>query len=259
VPNASLIFLAFIATAMLLSGCGTRTQLTDGAFLAPVGKGGHKKIGKPYRVAGKIYYPLSSAAGYNQTGVASWYGRDFHGRLTANGERYDMHAMTAAHTTLPLPTLARVTNLENGRHVVVRINDRGPFVKSRLIDLSYAAAKVLGYTDKGTVRVRVQALQNSASSPKPDPSHVIVPTVRPLLKKSQMYVQVGAFASMENADRLRGSLAGLFPSAHVSSLSQEAQQLYRVRIGPFWDMQQIEHTVIELQQHGQTETVIMAE
>ena len=244
---------------MLLSGCNTRTQLTDGAMLAPVGKGGHKKIGKPYRVAGKTYYPLSSAAGYNQTGVASWYGRDFHGRLTANGERYNMHAMTAAHTTLPLPTLARVTNLENGRQVVVRINDRGPFVKSRLIDLSHAAAKALGYTDKGTARVRVQALQDSASIPKPDSPSAAAPAIRPLISKSRVYVQVGAFASMENADRLRGSLTGLFPSTHVSTLSQEAQQLYRVRIGPFSDMQQIERTMSQLQHQGQTETVIMAE
>jgi len=245
---------------MLAACTSTRTQMTDGAFLTATDKGDGKKVGAPYRVAGKTYYPVKSAAGYDETGVASWYGRDFHGRLTANGERYDMHAMTAAHTILPLPTLARVTNLANGRQVIVRINDRGPFVKNRLIDLSYAASRTLGFTERGTTRVRVQALQNNApGQQQPEAPPKIGPIDRPLLKDTQMFVQVGAFASIENATRLRTSLAGMFPSAHISSLPQEERQLYRVRIGPFADIQQLEHTVIELQQKGQTDTVIMTE
>jgi len=144
-------FVAMSALLLLLSGCGkshvSYSPSRDGAPSAssypsnqsarlPSGNGGYVKTGKPYQIAGRWYYPLSSAAGYHETGTASWYGSKFHGKKTANGERYDMHAMSAAHKTLPMPTMVRVTNLNNGRAVVVRVNDRGPFVKNRVIDLS---------------------------------------------------------------------------------------------------------------------------
>jgi rare lipoprotein A len=116
------------------------------------------KIGKPYEVFGVTYYPLSSSEGYVEEGIASWYGKKFHNRPTANGEVYDMYAITAAHKTLPLPTWVRVTNLDNLRSMVLRINDRGPFVGDRIIDLSYAAAEVLGFEEQGTANVRVEAL-----------------------------------------------------------------------------------------------------
>ncbi|MDQ6993192.1 MAG: septal ring lytic transglycosylase RlpA family protein [Mariprofundus sp.] len=112
---------------------------------------------------------MQSITSYDQTGIASWYGKDFHGKTTANGERYDMHTLSAAHKTLPLPTLVRVTNLDNGRVITVRVNDRGPFVKERLIDLSYAAAKALDYDRKGTAHVRVQTLDIAAEH-RPLPS-----------------------------------------------------------------------------------------
>jgi len=126
-----------------------------------VGEGGIVKRGNPYQIDGQWYYPLASGDTYDEVGVASWYGTKFHGKKTANGETYDMHAMTAAHTTLPIPSVVRVTNLENGKAIEVRVNDRGPFVKSRLIDLSYAAAKALGYRKQGTTRVRVQVIHSA--------------------------------------------------------------------------------------------------
>ena len=113
--------------------------------------------GAPYRIKGRVYVPHAQP-GYDRTGVASWYGRAFHGRRTANGERFDMHAMTAAHPTLPLSTLVRVTNLDNGRSIAVRINDRGPFARGRIIDLSHAGARALGFEGRGTARVRVTVI-----------------------------------------------------------------------------------------------------
>lgn len=117
--------------------------------------GGVYKLGRPYMVAGRWYYPREQP-GYDRIGVASWYGRDFHGRRTSNGEIYDMHALTAAHPTLPLPSYAYVTNLANGRTLLVRVNDRGPYVADRIIDLSYASASTLGLTQRGLGRVRVR-------------------------------------------------------------------------------------------------------
>ena len=128
--------------------------------LAGCQSGGHVakatsvKVGKPYQINGEWYYPRMVDR-YRETGVASWYGVPFHGRKTANGEIYDMHSMTAAHPTLPLPSMARVTNLENGRSITVRVNDRGPFAKKRIIDLSRRAAWELGFKDQGTAKVEV--------------------------------------------------------------------------------------------------------
>ena len=112
----------------------------------------------PYSVLGKTYYPITDARNYRATGTASWYGTKFHGQATANGEAYDLYGMTAAHKTLPLPSYVRVTNLENGKSVVLRVNDRGPFYSDRIIDLSFAAAKKLGYAETGTARVQVEGI-----------------------------------------------------------------------------------------------------
>ena len=118
----------------------------------------NKWANRPYTVMGKRYYPVTGDKAMNQVGTASWYGKQFHGKKTAIGEVYDMHAMTAAHPTMELPSFAKVTNLENGRSVIVRVNDRGPFLHGRIIDLSYAAAVRLGYQKKGTARVRVERI-----------------------------------------------------------------------------------------------------
>ena len=177
-----------------------------------------------YDALGRRYYVLASADGYMERGVASWYGPSFHGGSTSSGESYDMYGMSAAHKTLPLPTYARVTNLKNGRSVVVRINDRGPFVANRLIDLSYSAALQLDMIREGTTLVEVRALTpgipdnltRSAQSPPP-----------------ALYVQAGAFADAHNAERLLARLqaAGL-PGVFVTLPGEGKQSLYRVRLGP---------------------------
>lgn len=125
------------------------------------GKIGRYKIGKPYQIAGRWYYPQEDWS-YAEDGVASWYGPNFHGKYTANGETYDQNSLTAAHRTLPMPSLVRVTNLDNGRSLVVRVNDRGPFAKDRIIDMSRRGAQLLGYLDKGTARVRVEILREES-------------------------------------------------------------------------------------------------
>ncbi len=269
--------LALIALllAIGLGACGRQgvTIFDDGGYTpAPVASGGHRKTGKPYQVAGRWYYPLQSAAGYDETGIASWYGRDFHGKKTANGETYNMHAMSAAHKTLPLPTMVRVTNLDNGRSVVVRVNDRGPFVKNRIIDLSYAAARALGYDRKGTARVRVQALSGSvAASPPPVAAPAPIrgsaasnqrvargnPTAAPL-PDNAVYVQVGAFSSYANALRMKRRLHNFAPVViQRKPLVQGA--LYRVRIGPLLAMPRVEQTVLALQQAGFDQAIVVIE
>ena len=177
-----------------------------------------------YNVLGQRYYVLTTADGYLERGVASWYGPTFHGGNTSSGEPYDMYAMTAAHKTLPLPCYARVTNLRNGRSIVVRINDRGPFVANRLIDLSYTAATKLDMIRDGTTLVEVRAL---------------TPAVPDVLTRSvaqpppALYLQAGAFTDQQNAQRLLARLqaAGL-DRAFIALPLENGAHLYRVRLGP---------------------------
>jgi rare lipoprotein A len=162
-----------------------------------------------YTVLGKTYRVLNTAAGYDAVGNASWYGRKFHGRLTSSGEPFDMYQLTAAHRTLPIPTYARITNLDNGRTTIVRINDRGPFHDDRIIDLSYAAAVKLGFAAVGTARVRVEVLEPG----------------------EDFVLQAGAFSDLDRADRLKAALNSLTGTpAYVVKVSGES--LYRVRLGP---------------------------
>lgn len=191
-----------------------------------------------YKVDGKRYYVLGTAEGYEATGVASWYGPTFNGLRTADGERYDMYAMTAAHKTLPLPCYVRVTNLSNGRSVVVKVNDRGPFVANRLIDLSYVAAAKLDMLATGTALVEVRAitpgnpveLTRVAESPPPT-----------------LYVQVGAFAIRGHAERVVSRLhaAGL-AGAFIFGPPAARSHLYRVRIGPVSGVPEFDRLVARL-------------
>ena len=191
-----------------------------------------------YDVLGKRYYVLAASDGYLERGVASWYGPTFHGGNTSSGEPYDMYAMTAAHKTLPLPCYARVTNLRNGRSVVVRINDRGPFVANRLIDLSYTAAAKLDMIREGTTLVEVRALS---------------PTVPDELTRSAaqpppaLYVQAGAFADQQHAQRLLARLqaAGL-ERVFIASPLQNGTHLYRVRLGPVESVAQFDELTARL-------------
>jgi peptidoglycan lytic transglycosylase len=181
-----------------------------------------------YDVLGKRYFVLGASDGYVERGVASWYGPTFHGVNTSSGELYDMYGMTAAHKTLPLPTYARVTNLRNGRSCVVRINDRGPFVANRLIDLSYTAAAKLDMLREGTTLVEVRALEPG----HPDNLTRIAEAPPPTL-----YVQVGAFADQNNAQRAiqRLRAAGL-ATAFIAPPASDKPLLYKVRVGPINDV-----------------------
>ncbi len=154
---AQLCALAFGCLA--LANCSSGSSKYSPRVIAdgePIPKGGGTyRVGQPYRVNGRIYYPSENTR-YRAEGIASWYGPDFHGRLTANGEVYDMHSISAAHTTMPIPSYARVTNLKNGRSIIVRVNDRGPYAQNRIIDLSIGAAKALDFYGEGLARVRVE-------------------------------------------------------------------------------------------------------
>ena len=199
-----------------------------------------------YEVMGQRYYVKKSAAGYRERGIASWYGTKFHGRETSSGERYDMYAMTAAHKTLPLPTYVRVTHLGNGRSIVVRVNDRGPFVGDRIIDLSYAAAVRLGMHNEGTALVEVEVV----GPQEPGAAATVAgagagetgdgpPTVEP--EAVPVWLQVGAFSDAANAARLRDRLAD-HGIDQVVTLSERRrrQTVYRVRIGPLTQVEAAE-------------------
>lgn len=189
-----------------------------------------------YEVMGHRYYVMNGAAGYRERGIASWYGTKFHGRTTSSGEPYDMYAMTAAHKTLPLPTYVRVTHRGNGRSIVVRVNDRGPFVGDRIIDLSYAAAVRLGMHNDGTALVDVEAIQpGTASMP------LVARADSPTTQAEPVWLQVGAFSDEANADRLRSRLAGEGIRDVVTvSEGRARRQVFRVRIGPLTAVEEVE-------------------
>ena len=198
--------------------------------LSPIGN-------QPYTVFNKTYYPLKDAAGYHARGIASWYGRQFRGKFTSDGERYNMYAMTAAHKTLPLPSYARVTDLTNGRSVIVRVNDRGPFLNNRLIDLSYAAAAKLGMLRTGTALVEVDGIapwENPVQVAKaPAYAAPAAPAAKATaLDPPRLYLQVGAFASRRNAETLRTRLEEAdFTQVCVQRSRSTPNMPFRVRIG----------------------------
>lgn len=219
-----------------LGGCGFRSVPPGGSITPPPGKSGKGKGGtyRPYTIRGQTYYPLASGEGYSENGVASWYGPQFHGRKTANGETYNMHQMTAAHRILPMNTRVLVRNLDNGRTAEVRINDRGPFVNNRIIDLSYAAANALGVVGPGTARVHVRSVGN-----------------QPIRYVGPFYVQYGAFVVRENALRLRDRLAGRgYRGTRVTRGELGGTIYWRVQIGAFNTLEQAEGVRVGLLQES---------
>lgn len=272
---------ALFALALLLSACGSAPsrdgtpprKLNPGDIKdavpkrEPITKAGNKS---PYTVLGQTYVLMPSSKGYRQTGIASWYGTKFHGQSTSNGETYDVYEMTAAHKTLPIPTYVLVTNLENNRQAIVRVNDRGPFVSNRIIDLSYAAAVKLGYADKGTAFVEVAAIDVDNWPPRgtPDappavsaplaPAQPLSKTVSPAplppaaansapiaqpgaadtvanVNAGEFYVQAGAFGDPRAAETLRARIAKAQTNPVIVRRTPSGPVLYRVRIGPFHD------------------------
>jgi rare lipoprotein A len=192
----------------------------------------------PYTVLGESYRVLPSARGYHERGIASWYGNKFHGFTTSTFEKYDMYSFSAAHKTLPLPSYARVTNLENGRSVVVRVNDRGPFVQNRIIDLSYAAAVKIGVWPKGTAMVDVQAIDpaqaQGTGAPPMTASRETTPAKTP---KPALYLQVGAFGDRANAERAAAVVrAACLGDVRVVAATVNGRAVQRVRLGPLADV-----------------------
>ncbi len=221
--------------------------------------------GPQYKVLGKHYRVMPSSAGYQERGVASWYGRKFHGNLTSNRETYNMYAMSAAHKTLPLPTYVRVRNLSNNKSVIVRVNDRGPFVHNRIIDLSYAAALKLDMVRDGTGLVEVTAI--SFDEPPGDrpvresvPAAPPEPTPEPPAPADRLFIQVGAFGDRANAERRLGTLSGAgIRGAFIHEEQASGQALYRVRIGPVADVVQYDLLVEELENLGITDPYLISE
>lgn len=228
----------------LLAACAGSVQAPKSA--------GTYKVGNPYQIAGRWYYP-SDDPHYQETGTASWYGPTFHGKSTANGERFDENDVTAAHRTLPMPSWVEVTNLENGRKLVVRVNDRGPFAKDRIIDLSRLSAQLLGVERQGTARVHVKRIYPkgqqptvvAAAPPPPPPAPVAAPQVPP----GDIFVQVAALSDRGRA----ASLAAEISRFGVSNISSTGTGFYRVRVGPFADEASAASVLAQLQAAGYAE------
>lgn len=206
----------------------------------------------PYTVFGQRYTPMQDGRNYRETGLASWYGTKFHGQLTANGEDYDLYGMTAAHKTLPLPTYVRVTNVENNRSIIVRVNDRGPFYSDRIIDLSYAGAKKLGFAERGTAMVRVEGIDPVAWQQQNNPGYLVrnnppQEVLQPRAAGQGLYLQVGAFSSDVAAEQLRLRLQNVVnTSVFVSPVQQNAQTLHRVRLGPLANQDEAQRVIDSL-------------
>lgn len=270
--SKQLFFILTMALLLLISGCSTTpeeesrySQKHDSApehevdFSAipnavpkvePLSRYGNPDT---YIVRGKRYYRLTTSKGYVEQGNASWYGTKFHGHRTSSGETFDMYAMTAAHKTLPLPTYTRVTNLDNGRSIIVKVNDRGPFHASRIIDLSYVAAGKLDILKRGTGRVEVVALNSGL--PDTTPKTTVLPE-----KRLIHFIQVGAFKERFNAVNLEQKLTRSdISDTRISSTQTHSGTIYRVQIGPFTSEQEALTLSRELISHGHADTVVINE
>ena len=225
------IFMAFI-----LSGC---TVLKPSPGVPEKPSPGHTtqpKRHKPYKALGEWYQPIDSSHGFRQHGLASWYGKKFHGRKTSNGETYDMYKSSAAHKTLPFDTYVRVHNLSNGKKLDVRINDRGPFVRGRIIDLSYKAAQELGIVGPGTATVEIVAL---GAAVKQETEIKTKKSYKPVDYYSGNFTfQVGAFIDRQNAEKLKEKLDQKYKNAHIAKFDNGSETFYRVRVGKFSTLEQ---------------------
>lgn len=290
---------ALASVALALAGCGS-TQSGSSGPGASKGSGaaqvGSYKVGRPYRINGVWYHPAENPA-YDETGVASWYGPGFHGRRTANGERYNQGDLTAAHPTLPMPSLVQVTNLDNGRSIKLRINDRGPFANNRIIDVSHRAAQLLGFEKQGTAKVRVrivpeesQQLAALARGEAPPPVQEAKPPAAPAepepvqvaerpqqspdptpsvempdglihfeeTEPSNLFIQAGSFTDYSNATQLA---ARLEPHGYVQiePAAVSGQSFYRVRIGPMESVDEADGLLARLISDGYTESRVIVQ
>ena len=249
--------------ALVVAGCGSRsvppvsTSGNDGNYPLPTTTkpdGSPLATQRPYTVGGRTYTPLPSAEGYREIGLASWYGPNFHGKSTSNGEKYDMEAMTAAHKILPMNTWVRVSNVKTNQTAVLRINDRGPFVDKRIIDLSKAAARQLGVLGPGTATVEVIALgyRRQGTGTATVPAQYDAPAS---YNDGLFTVQVGAFSSQENANRLAQQLKAAWGETFVVKYDRGDQIFYRVRVGRFLQLNQAESMQEKLRAAGQAQAI----
>ncbi len=251
------LLLLMLGLCLALSGCGLGKTKYPRPSMGPFKQQKYPLSGKSYEINGKRYYILASAAGYQEEGVASWYGRDFHGRKTANGEIYDMHALTAAHKTLPLDTWVRVTNMANNREVTLRVNDRGPFVRDRVIDLSYAGARELGMVEAGTTPVRIEALG------KPEEREIdgrmTTVLVQPRsYQEGRFAVQVGSFRNRDNAENLAASLRPEYGLVTLENFDRGDAVFYRVQVSERKTLGQAMDLQVRLETQGYKDCFVVA-
>lgn len=241
------ILICIASCFILIAGCAAKKQhaspSASQARQKEQTKVKSKPSQKPYTVMGKKYEPLDTHVGFVQTGVASWYGKDFHGKRTSNGEAYDMHELTAAHKTLPLGVYVKVRNTDNNREVVVRVNDRGPFVKGRIIDLSYAAARELGVDVVGTAPVRVEALGYKAEGESQY-------TSAENYDKGTYTVQIGSFKDYHNAERLMREMRNIFGFSEIEETAISGERFHRVYAGKYTSLRDAERAEEDFSTHG---------
>lgn len=285
--SSRILSISLLAFSLLLSGCISHKSTSPGTVSIPPDF--HVKDGVPrikfdpkditpaipkwepysrygnrpsYQVLGKTYHVLSKPGRFKQQGIASWYGTKFHGRRTSSWEFYDMFAMTAAHKTLPLPSYVKVTNLENKRSAIVRVNDRGPFHNGRIIDLSYAAAHVLGVASKGTAPVAIELISPAKTAQKPvqksapsttaahlNPGNTIKPAVT-ASGSEQLYLQVGAFSALDSAQNLQAKLMAIINHpVSINPIAAKPHGLLRVIVGPFQKPEEMNQISALIQSH----------
>lgn len=262
--------LAVLILAFALSACaggfGGRQPDAPPDGQLPMGdQGGSQKVGNPYKIGGVWYYP-SVDPDYDEVGFASWYGQDFHGKPTANGETYNMNALTAAHKTLPMPSFVKVTNLENGRSIVLRVNDRGPFAKGRIIDISRRGAQLLGFERQGVTRVRVQLSDENgrvianrrgphvAQTP-PEPQRLPDAVAQ---ASDSFFVQVGSFSDRANALEMVTNIQQTGRKATIVGTPTVRGTFWRVRVGPFRSRRDAEQALDRLVADGFYEARVFA-
>ncbi|MGB1360498.1 MAG: septal ring lytic transglycosylase RlpA family protein [Alphaproteobacteria bacterium] len=257
---------------MLLTACGSRVagSILKSPSISGMGKtkfqienGTHYKIGNPYVIEGRTYYPKENY-NYKEEGVASWYGPNFHAKPTANGGVFDMNKYTAAHRTLPIPSVVRVTNLQNGLSMIVKVNDRGPYAKDRIIDLSRATAQKLGVIKKGTAFVRVEILPKESKKYKqamarghsaPRLNHMVSKVDLNKLRNknkniaSGIYIQAGVFGDYNNAIKLANNIKK-YGKTKLHKMEKDGNTLYAVRIGPVEDSNIAKNTINKLMENG---------